>query len=182
MYICGQNLKINNIQLFYTMKKVLLAIAIVGLCFSCSKKEEETPVAYDNIDSGKVANVPNKVTTNINVNGGKANFGQSTQLQGDLNLNRGKVVINADTDTSKVIVSGNANLNDTVVVKRGILMITHDFNINNKGVVNCYNGASVVVGNHLNQNGTVYGFKNFKAAVNNLSGAIKIEQEPQNWE
>lgn len=170
-------------------KSASLVFILYILFSSCSKKETGTPqtVQFDlnngNIDSGKVVIVPNTVNSNLNVNG-TVIFTQTTSINGDLNQNNnGKIIISAEYDTSRIIISGNANWNDTVIIKKGIVVVTQDLNLNNRAVVNCYNTASIEVGNHLNQNGSFYGFKNIKkAAVINKNGAILIEDEPRNWD
>ncbi len=152
------------------MKRILFfSIVVLSSVFiSCRKDHYDNDEWYyngngdGNIDSVSHATINYTIESNLNVSG-LAVIEGNTVVSHDLNLNRnGKVVIIADHINDTIYVNTNANIDDTLLVQRGILKVSHDFNINSHGVVNCSNDAQIIVIGSLNQAGTLWGLKNIK--------------------
>ncbi len=89
-----------------------------------------------------------------------------------------KVVIDAPFETTEIIIDNNLNLEDSLIVKKGTLIINKDFNLlGAKGVLNISNAGHVIVKNDFNQGSQLYGKQNLsvngKFNDNNPSGTFE---------
>ena len=170
----------------------LLSIALV-VCFSSCKKNNPGPYIgseptdnntwkYDGTGDGNVGtnndvDITFPIQSNLNVNG-TAHLSTNTFVRNDLNLNEsGKVIVNAISITDTIYLNGNVNVNDSLLINRGIVKVARDFNINNRGFVNCSDSAQIIIGGSLNQAGTLWGNKLVKAKVKNINNPEKTFDE-----
>ena len=154
----------NTIRFFIA----LLTIVTTLWCFNSCKKDNESPdekqeqrVQFSgNVNYAEYEEIDYNVNGNLIVDGSVV-FRNTSIITSDLNLNeKGKIVIDTEEDTCHVKIKGNVNLNDTVLILHGVLVINGDLNVNSKGFIYCMNTSKVMVIHNLNQNGRVYGFKN----------------------
>ncbi|MFQ3579474.1 MAG: hypothetical protein SNJ71_04955 [Bacteroidales bacterium] len=174
------------------MKKV--AVIIGALFFTVvSCKKESTNMTYKSyskyensngsgtIQKEQTVRVEEDIKGNINVNGIAA-ITHPITISNDMNINKcGKIIIDIEKTKDKkneVIVGANANINDSIIVIKGTLRITGDLNNNATGFINCKNEGKIIVEKNLNQNGVIYGYKNFDVKQNrNLNQGHRTEDE-----
>jgi hypothetical protein len=148
----------------------LLLITSVVICTSC--KNDPEPYAYKNSNGWTYydgdANVKDynnveidfDIKDNLNVDG-SAIITSDLSIKNDLNLNaNGKVIINTEFEDDTVRINGNMNLNDSLNIYQGIVLLYGNLNINSNGIVNIKDGASLKVYKDVNHNGTLYGNRN----------------------
>jgi len=150
------------------VSQLFFSTILLSCLISCHKDNNDSTVWHyngsgdGNIDSTKNATISFEIKSNLNVNG-DAMLKENASILHDLNLNqRGRVVVLTKNETDTVKVEGNTNIDDTLLIQRGIVVITHDLNINSKGVLNCSNDAQIIVEGSLNQAGTLWGLKRIK--------------------
>jgi hypothetical protein len=150
-----------------TIKHSFYFFLAITIAYSCHKDKVDNSIweysgtGDGNIDTTKKATINYKIASNLNVTG-FAILKENSSVNHDLNLNQsGKVVILTSKTTDTVYIDGNSNIDDTLLIQRGVLKVGHDLNINAKGVVNCSNDAKVIVIGSLNQSGTLRGFSHF---------------------
>ncbi len=167
----------------------IIGLFIIMLAFSCKKKETYRPMYYTqtytpapdttnwtyngtgdgNVSKSKDVEITFPIQSNLNVNG-TAQLGTNAIIRNDLNLNSsGKVVVRATFVTDTIYLNGNVNVNDSLLIQRGIVKVARDFNINSLGFVNCSDSAQIIIGGSLNQAGTLWGNKFVKAEVKNIN-------------
>jgi len=163
---------------------IIIIFLVAFLLTSCKKnKKDPSYWTYNGsgdgtIESNQKAVITVAIQSNLNVNG-NARLGTNASVKNDLNLNdNGKVVFLADKNTDTIYVDGNINCNDTLLIQRGILKVSHDFNINSSGVVNCSNDALVIVAGNLNQSGILWGNYNIKAAIKHINKPETTNNNP----
>lgn len=72
-----------------------------------------------------------------------------------------KVVIDAPFETTEIVIDNNLNIQDSLIVKRGTLIVNKDLNLMGaKGVLNISNAGHVIVKNDFNQDSQLYGKNN----------------------
>lgn len=138
---------------------------------ACHK--EKTEVIYENkdysyagygssiVEDYQYAEVSFVIQENLNVHGA-AVLTNNTIIGNDLNLNsNGRIIVAPTYDTCQIIVYGNTNINDSLFVERGTLIIKGNLNINATGFVNCSPEARIIVERDLNQAGDLFGLKYF---------------------
>jgi hypothetical protein len=163
----------------------IIFVFLVAIFLTSCKKNKKDPSywAYNGsgdgtVESNQKAVITVAIQSNLNVNG-NAQLGTNASVKNDLNLNNnGKVVFLADKKTDTIFVDGNINCNDTLLVQRGILKVTHDFNINSSGVVNCSNDALILIEGNLNQSGTLWGNFNIKATLKHINRPETTNNNP----
>jgi len=150
------------------LSQFIFRTILISSLISCHKDKNNSSVWHyngsgdGNIDSTKNATISFEIKSNLNVNG-DALLKENASVLHDLNLNqKGRVVVLTKNITDTVYVDGNANIDDTLLIQRGIVRINHDLNINSKGVLNCSNDAQIIVDGSLNQAGTLWGLKRIK--------------------
>lgn len=163
---------------FSTPIIVCLAIVLMLPIISCRKKHDPQPASvgwtYSGTGDGNINETTDVVISypiqsNLNVKG-TAELGTNTVVKNDLNLNSsGKVIIKTTEITDTVYVNGNINVNDTLIIEKGILKVNHDFNINSLGVVNCLKDGQIIIIGSLNQAGTLWGNKYVVADPKNIN-------------
>lgn len=155
------------------MKIYLLSgICILLFAFIACHKEK-TEVFYENkaysypgygtsiVEDYQYAEVSFLIQENLNVHG-SAILTDNTIIGNDLNLNsNGRIIVAPSYDTCQIIVYGNTNINDSLFVERGTLIIKGNLNINATGFVNCSPEAQIVIERDLNQAGDLFGLKYF---------------------
>ena len=121
------------------------------------------------VDKNEVAYVNFNIENNLNVNG-EAYITEPITIGNDVNLNKGKIVIHAPLSTSLITIKGNLNVNDTIIVNRGVLEISGELN-NNVGVIIVSDSGSVIVNKNLNNSSKIIGMNNisYKKEFNNHS-------------
>jgi len=150
------------------MKKthIIVACIVLSACLasvqSCKKdkdKQEELKEQVQstgNVDQGDEAEIDYDINTTLNVNG-TAEFQEPSTVSSDINVNSaGKVVVDLNEDNDLVTVTGNANLNDSLVIRGGNLTINGCLNLNNTGKVLIDDpNSTVTIGGNANINYTV---------------------------
>lgn len=117
------------------------------------------------------------IKNNANINGNLI-IKDYTTIGTDFNLNQsGTIVIDMPYDSMVVSVGNNMNVNDSLIIRRGILEIGTDFNINATGVVNVSSDAKLIVNHDFGQSGRLHGKQNVETKgtfnPNNPSGTFE---------
>lgn len=148
------------------MKKSNVLFVIIAFCASmvtvqsCRKdkkdhkeEEKEHVQSTGNVNDDEEVKIYYNIDNSLTVHG-EAEFDESSKVTHDLNvMNDGKIIVNTEEDTSHVVVGGNANIDDSLIVTNGNLDIKSDLNLNEKGSVLIDNINSVVtVGGNANLN------------------------------
>lgn len=108
------------------------------------------------------------IDKNLNVDGG-ATITDNLTIGNDLNLNSGsKTIIDTYYSTDTVYIRQNANINDSLLIFKGVVIVHGDFNVNATGVVNVSDSARLYVHNHLNNAGHVHGARNIYVNLGRL--------------
>lgn len=155
------------------MKQITtISLLITGAIFLSSCKSDPEPYTYNNSNGwtyyGGDADVKNNnnveiefdIENNLNVDG-SATITSGLSIKNDLNLNNnGKVIINTEFENDTVRINRNMNLNDSLIICQGVVLLYGDLNINSNGIVNIKDGASLKVFQDANHNGTLYGNRN----------------------
>lgn len=115
----------------------------------------------------------------INMHGGVVTLTGSPTIRTDFNHTIGIVYVGNCNSTLEdtVTVKVNYNFSDTLFVLGGVLVIEHDLNQNPGGVIDVEDGAKLIVRNHFNVGGPVYGTRNIEAKVVNIN-KHELYQEP----
>lgn len=124
------------------------------------------------------------IRNNANINGSLI-IKDYTTIGTDFNLNKsGTIVIDMPYDSMVVSVGNNMNVNDSLIIKRGILKIGTNFNINATGVVNVSNHGKLIVNHDLGQSGQLFGNQNVevKHVYNNNNPAGTFEEPLPQYE
>lgn len=103
----------------------------------------------------------------VNLDKGEIHMMGSSSIDNDLNVHEGGTVYIGHEDseiTDTVWIGGNFNISDTLWIEGGVLVIEHDLN-QNSGLINIEIGAKLIVRNHFNQSGDVYGTENLDVIV-----------------
>ncbi len=102
------------------------------------------------------------INNNINIDGGVLWIYAPTTIKTDINTETGfgKIIIDLPTAASEVTIGNNINFNlDSLIIRRGIVRIGTDLNVNS-GVVTVSDAAQLIVGHAINQDGIFYGTRN----------------------
>ncbi len=167
--------------------KNLLYLALGILLLSSCKKDPETwrgseGWEYKNGD-GEIevyhdAYLSFDIENNLNVNG-TATITDELTIGNNLNLNQGGVtIIDTYFADDTVYIQQNVNINDSLLIFKGIVIVRGNFNVNGTGVVNVSDSASLRVDNHLNNSGHIYGAHNIdinSGTLHNNSNFYKTE-------
>ena len=124
------------------------------------------------------------IKNNANINGSLI-IKDYTTIGTDFNLNNsGTIVIDMPFDSMVVSVGNNMNVNDSLIIRRGILEIGTDFNINATGIVNVSNHGKLIVNHDMNQSGQLFGNQNVevKHVYNNNNPAGTFEEPLPQYE
>lgn len=149
---------------FFTCLYLLLTFA------SC--KEDPTPYTYRTqngwnyyggdaeINQNQNITVDFDIENNLNVDG-QVSLTSALSIKNDLNLNDyGKIIIDIPSDNDTIYIHGNMNLNDSLLIYKGYIILDGNLNINTNGIINISNKAHLFVKKDINHNGLMYGSKN----------------------
>lgn len=143
----------------------LFYVVLSALMFSCKEdtyyvKADQDEINGYKIEEGESDAVAHDIEGNLVVNGSVV-IQDEISIKNDFNLNRNGVARIAPlSDTSKIVVYGNMNTNDSVFVESGILIIKGNLNINSNSFFSVSDSAIVIVEHNLNQNSYLFGFSN----------------------
>ncbi len=153
------------------MKKTKISVLVfLGLGFLFSCKEDPTPYQSYNgwyytggdatVKDNEDATIDFDIDNNLNVDG-DVRITSDLSIKNDLNLNtKGKGIIDTEFENDTVRITGNMNLNDSLLIQRGIVILYGNLNINSNGVLNVSDGAQLQVRYDINHNGRFYGTRN----------------------
>lgn len=153
------------------MKKTqIYVLVLIGLGFLFSCKEDPTPYKSYNgwyytggdayVKDSEDANIDFDIQNNLNVDG-DVRITSNLSIKNDLNLNTdGKVIIDTEFEDDTVRIRGNMNLNDSLLIQRGVVILYGNLNINKNGILNVNDGAQLQVRDDINHNGHFYGTRN----------------------
>lgn len=150
------------------MKK-LLYISLSLILLSSCKKDPETWRGSDGweyydgdgyIQDHHDVYINFDIESNLNVDG-DATITDNLTIGNDLNLNHGgKTIIDTYEHDDTVYIQQNVNVNDSLLIFRGVVIVKGDFNVNATGIVNVSDSARLEVHHHLNNSGQVHGARN----------------------
>lgn len=147
--------------------------------------EAGTAIGTDvNIEPSGSTNIvgPTTINNNINLDGGFLGIYAPTTINTDINTEAGldKIVIDLPSEDDEVTIGNNINFNaDSLIIRRGIVRIGTDLNVNS-GVVTVSDAAQLIVSHAINQNGEFYGTRNATSdEFNDNSGETYEEPLPQ---
>ena len=172
-------------------KRTLIHLAFIStvFLFSC-KKDPEPYVAYSSdiwnydggdaqIDSDEDVEIKFDIESNLNVDG-SVEITSGLTIENDLNLNDdGLVVINPVNDEDTIRILGNINVNDSLIILGGCVLLEGDFNINSNGIVNVGDNAKLKIFDDLNSSGQLHGYRNvIVSGEDNFNGGSITEDVP----
>jgi hypothetical protein len=102
------------------------------------------------------------IQNNLNVNG-TVTFTDYLSIKNDLNINQnGKTIIATQKAQDTIKIYGNVNLNDSMLVKQGVVLIYGNLNINATGILNVSDNAKMCISKDINNSGKLFGNQNIK--------------------
>lgn len=169
--------------------KLILTLSVSSLLFSCAEDPEpwfslgnngwEYYNGDGNIKEDKDVILDFDIDNNLNLDG-TATITTGLSIGDNLNLNKGgKSIIDTYHEDDTIYIDGKININDSLLIFNGIVIVRDDININSTGVINVANSATLITRNDLNNSGSIYGMKNVTVdGVTNLNGGNVTKQEP----
>lgn len=97
------------------------------------------------------------IDNNLNVDG-IATITNDLTIGNDLNLHKGgKTIIKTYHQYDTVYINGNINLDDSLLIFKGVVIANRDLNVHETGVVNVTDSATFIIRGNLNNSGHIYG-------------------------
>lgn len=172
-------------------KKNLIYLAIIAsVTFSSCKRDPEPYSNFSSdgwiytggdaqVDLGQDIEIQFDIENNLNVDG-NVEITSGISIDNDLNLNDdGRVVINPVNENDTIRISGNMNINDSLIILGGCILLEGDFNINATGIVSVSDRAKVSVSDDLNSSGQLHGNRNVTVlGESHFNGGSTTEEAP----
>ncbi len=151
--------------------KNLLYLALGILLLSSCKKDPETWESRGNNGweyyegDGEIQYYHDVVVNfdienNLNIDG-SATITDNLNIGNDLNLNKGGLtIIDTYYADDTVYIKENMNVNDSLLIFKGVVIVHGNLNVNATGILNVSDSARLYVDNHLNNAGHIHGARN----------------------